>query len=417
MIFTPANTTLAQYQFAQCLPSDVKHPAIVGGFGSGKTRAIPLRWTSLIYYRGTVQKKKCKLMVVEPTYELIRDVLVPTFNEFFDEHKIKHEYHKTNHNYTIWFRGKPFVCMMRSYDNPASLTGKTVTDIIIDEFDKEKSIQNQRDIWNECLGRLRGCDNTTLGVVTTPEGFRMTHELWVEKAANNPSFKLIRAKTYDNQFLPPDYIQSLYDQYDSQLVKQYIEGDFVNLNNMAAYYEFKRDKHITPCKYQKELPIYVGIDFNVNPMTMVLAHYIDRQIQVFAEYYIANSNTRKAMELLRCDYPNAKIIACPDMTGGSRKTSAEYTDIEIIRQFDIEVRGLYNLAERDRLNIVNNGFDKGRIAIDPSCKYLIRDWEQVVTNEYGQVVKKSNEPLTHISDALGYMAVQLLREKQIGSHF
>lgn len=412
MIISPQNTTLAQFEFATARPDEVRHPAIVGGFGSGKTRAIPLRWLNLIDWRAKVQKKRCKLMVTEPTYELIRDVAVPTFDEFFDEHGVKHTYHKTEHNYTITYKGKKFTCMLRSTDNPSSLTGKTVTDIIIDEFDKEKSPANQRDIWNECNGRLRGCEYATLGCVTTPEGFRMTYELWVEKNKDNPQFRLIRAKTYDNQFLPADYIQGLYAQYDSQLVRQYIEGDFVNLTNMAAYYGFNRESHIGSVDYNKDLPIYVGMDFNVNPMTAVLAHVIDGKLFIFAEYYINNSNTQKTCELIASDYPDKQITVYPDMTGISHKTSAQYTDIEILRRFGFEVVGTYNMGERNRVNIVNNAFDKNRVVIDPRCKFLIRDLEQVVTNSYGQILKKSDDPLTHISDALGYLIIQAFKPER-----
>ncbi|MFH1997160.1 MAG: hypothetical protein ABII94_00490, partial [Patescibacteria group bacterium] len=60
----------AQYEFATISPKEYKHPAIIGGFGSGKTHSIPLRWMSLIEYRATKQKVKTKLMVVEPTKEM-----------------------------------------------------------------------------------------------------------------------------------------------------------------------------------------------------------------------------------------------------------------------------------------------------------------------------------------------------------
>jgi PBSX family phage terminase large subunit len=417
MIISPSNTTLAQYDFATADPKTVRYPAIKGGFGSGKTRAIPLRWLYLIDWRGKNQGKKCRLMVVEPTYELIRDVAVPTFDEFFDEHKIKHSYHKTNHDYTIKYRGKKFVCMLRSYDNPASLTGKTITDAIIDEFDKAGNIQTQKDVWKECNSRIRGCEFATLGVVTTPEGYLLTYKLWCEDNPDNPQFKLITAKTYDNQFLPADYIAGLYNEYDSLLVKRYIEGEFVNLNNMACYYAFNRDKNVKAVAFDINLPIYVGMDFNVNPMTAVLCHWIDGKLKVFGEYYIPNSNTRKMGELIVSDYPKSVLMAMPDMTGGSRKASAEFTDLQILQGLGFQIVGQRNIAERDRINIVNNGLEKERIIIDPCCKYTIRDLEQVTTNDYGQIVKKPGDPLTHISDALGYPCVQLLPERPKGYHF
>ena len=69
--------------------------------------------------------------------------------------------------------------------------------------------------------------------------------------------------------------------------------------------------------------------------------------------------------------------------------------------------GTRNIAERSRLNIVNNLFDKTRLLIDPKCKKLVNDMEKVVTDSYGLISKEKDSQLTHISDALGYAAVAL----------
>ena len=52
---------------------------------------------------------------------------------------------------------------------------------------------------------------------------------------------------------------------------------------------------------------------------------------------------------------------------------------------------------------MNNNLSKGNIVIDPKCKNLIRDLEQVVLKEgTREIDKASNSDLSHISDALGY---------------
>jgi len=52
------------------------------------------------------------------------------------------------------------------------------------------------------------------------------------------------------------------------------------------------------------------------------------------------------------------------------------------------------------------------VLINTNCKYIVRDLEQVSTNSYGQIVKKSDDPLTHISDALGYLIIQAFMPKR-----
>jgi len=407
MKITSDNTLCHQYEFAFTPPDAVKHPAIVGGFGCGKTRSIPLRWVRLIDWRAREQKRKARLMIVEPTYQMVRDVLVPEMVEFFNDHGIKHRYHKSNHDFVIRLNGIDFVAMCRSADKPSSLTGKTISDAIIDEFDKITGVQNQKDVWNECIARTRKYEHGTVAAVTTPEGFRYTYELWQEKNSDNPNFKLIRAKTRDNTFLPADYIDNMVAQYDSLLAQQYLEGEFVNLNNSMAYYMFRRDKHSAPQTLNPALPVYIGMDFNVNPMTAVVLQIEGNLYRALREYWLPNSNTRAMAQLIAADWSQYAVYICPDMTGGARKTSADYTDIDILKQHGFQVLGSRNITERARLNIVNNLFDKDRLVIDPKCKRLINDLEKVVTNEYGRVAKEKDSQLTHISDALGYAMVAL----------
>ena len=51
---------------------------------------------------------------------------------------------------------------------------------------------------------------------------------------------------------------------------------------------------------------------------------------------------------------------------------------------------------------MNNQLGKGNITIDPKCKLLIRDLEQVCNKEGTRDIDKSNKNLSHMSDAIGY---------------
>ena len=404
IVFTPDNTLRAQYEFATISPEVCRHPALIGGYGSGKTRAIPLRWVSLIEWRGRHQKKACHMMIVEPTFEMIRDVLIPTMDSFFDEFGIKHTLQKSYNYYTIRYRNLDFTVLMRSFSKPSSLTGKNLTDVIIDEFDKENNQQNQEFIWNECITRVREAEYGTVAITTTPEGHRYTYTLYKEKNRDNPNFKLIKAKTTENKFLPPDYIQNLYEQYDSLMVQRYINGEFVSINGLQAYYAFQ-PRHISGiAKDDPKKPIWVGIDFNVNPMTAVLMQpQEDGSVSIFDEFFIPNSNTYKLTEAILHFYSGRIINACPDMTGKARKTSADMSDIQILQKAGFNIYGQGVLPERTRLNIVNNLFDKGLVYINPKCKNLIRGLETVQVNDYGQIDKsESGRKWTDITDAMSY---------------
>jgi hypothetical protein len=75
-----------------------------------------------------------------------------------------------------------------------------------------------------------------------------------------------------------------------------------------------------------------------------------------------------------------------------------------------------NPAVRDRVALVNGKLRAAdgamAIRIDPKCRELIADLEQVQWSEGGVDIDKSKDPRrSHASDALGYMLWQVFQPK------
>lgn len=402
------------YNFSLCLPHQVnfavskdRFVALVGGYRSGKTHALP--WRYIIQatnrkFRGIPMRK----IVISPTFRILQDVVIPKYKEIFDIVGIIYEEHKSDYTIVVTTEQYEGEIKFRSADDPTKLIGLEATDIDIDEFDTLKK-NKQQDIYEKVIARLSGASDSTLGITTTPEGYRYTYELFVEKRIG----KLIQVSTDDNVFLPKEYVEMLYEQYPKQLVEQYVKGKFLNVNYDKAYSEFYRSLHCGVNQQKLPKTLLFGIDFNVNPMTAVVAFYDGQRIYIVDEFWVPHSNTRQLADIITEKYPPDKyeLIACPDMTGGSRKTSAEMTDLEILESKGFKIKGIRNIKVKDRLNLVNNAFEKDKIFIDEKCRYLIRDLEQVSLNQYGEL-DKSDYTLTHISDAFGYLVVALLYTNQ-----
>ena len=65
----------------------------------------------------------------------------------------------------------------------------------------------------------------------------------------------------------------------------------------------------------------------------------------------------------------------------------------------------------DRVNLVNKMMES--LIVDPSCKIMIRDFDQVTNKPNTREIDKgSNKELSHISDALGYALVKLIGIKK-----
>jgi hypothetical protein len=220
---------------------------------------------------------------------------------------------------------------------------------------------------------------------------------------------MINASSYDNKSLPPEFLKSLEENYDKQLIKAYLHGEFVNLQYGQTYYSFSRNKNIAKVDYNRNLPIYIGMDFNIDPITccFIQEYNSGSKVRVFDEISIRHTGGNELMTQELCNeikrrYPqNNNITVFPDPSGKQKRTSSISTDHDIIRQ-----NGFRILSKRaaptviDRVNSVN-AIMKNCI-IDPKCKGLIRDLEQVVNKEGTREIDKSSKDLTHFSDGFGY---------------
>jgi phage terminase large subunit len=204
---------------------------------------------------------------------------------------------------------------------------------------------------------------------------------------------------------PIDNMDNIDEEYLELLGKmsevdraRFLRGEYQDESDGMVYYAFRRDLHVQPTE-KKPGTIYVFMDFNVNPMTAVLAQDIDDKLVCIDEVFLPNSDTpRMCIELVRRGYSGLEVI--PDSTARNRKTSGQ-TDFDILKGHGFKVASTYNPAVKDRVNNVNRLFGENNIIIDPKCKKLINDLERVMWKD-NKLDQKSDPMLTHISDALGY---------------
>jgi len=383
-------------------PHKARIKGYIGGMGSGKTHSLLAAcFINMIVKKN--QDGKSNGLVLYPTYSLAEEVFIEPFKEMLDRNGVGYTYNIAAHKFRTSY-GNIKIYQARY---PQRIVGSSYTWAGIDELDIEPYRQAEL-VVQKVLGRLRGCDDAELFITSTPEGFAYCHHLFVEKAG--PDKLLVHGKTTDNPYLPESYIQSLRDNYDENLLKAYLLGQFTNLQKGSTY-AFNRDKNLKECKYDASKPLQVGLDFNTDPCCSVVwqEYPSSPNIRVIAEYSLSHGGegdllTRRMCETIKHDYPNKIINIFPDATGASKHSSSRYSDIEIIRRtqgFRVHVRHTNPLVV-NRVNSMNNNLNKGNLVIDPSCKNLIKDLEQVINKEGTREIDKSNKNLSHLTDALGY---------------
>ena len=374
--------------------------AYVGGFGSGKTYSF-IRKTFINHITRKNSEGVSNGWIIYPTYSLAQDVFIPPFLKLLEDKGIKYDYNVSKNTIKTIYGNIRIFQMIK----PDKIVGVSLSYCGFDEFDVS-SYRYCETAFNKALGRMRDCDNPEIYITTTPEGYKYTYTLMVEKADDNKL--LVRGKTKDNFYLPKGYLKLLEENYDKNLLKAYSEGQFVNLQQGSTY-QFNRTTNVQPVQYDRSKPIRVAIDWNVDPEACVLAQVYEQQPQVRVFDCIALTHsgsgdllTERMVNEIKRKYPNSEYIAYPDATGHKRGSSAMFSDIDLLIKGGFKVKALKtNPRVIDRVNAVNKSLD-GNIIIDPRCKGLIEDFEKTCNKEGTREIDKSNKALTHFTDAFGY---------------
>lgn len=382
-------------QFDYITATDL-YPALVAGFGAGKTEAAVKR--SII---GKLRYPTLNRGFYEPTYDLIRMIAFPRFEEALTELGIPYRLYKSPLNYiSIEGMGNIF---FRSMDNPGRIIGYEHADADVDELDTLK-IDDAAEVWRRVLSRNRekkpdGMPNT-VGVTTTPEGFKFVYKAW--KQDPKQGYRIIQAPTRSNPHLPEGYIQSLQDIYTPELLEAYLNGEFVNLTSGTVYRNYDRERCNSSETVQGKEALRIGMDFNVEHMAAtvyVMRDKVWHAVDEFVDYL----DTPDICRAIKDRYPENKITVYPDASGKNRKTTgAAESDIKIIKNNGFAVKAHdSNPMVKDRINATNKAFSDGLLKVNfRKCPTVARCFEQQAYDKNGEPDKKSGQD--HQNDASTY---------------
>lgn len=397
--------TAPQAEFVQAQDA---FPAIVAGFGAGKTEALCAR---------LLLRKVCFpagwVAYYAPTYDLVNLIAVPRIEQMLEEHGYSYKMNSQKMMMAVHGMGS-FV--FRTMASPERIIGYQCADSGVDELDTLKKPQAEH-AWNKIIARNRQKKPTgepnTVAVATTPEGFRFTHARWVKhegvREGSEHRYRIIRASTYSNRHnLADGYIENLEASYQPQLLRAYLRGEFVNLTSGAVYPDFDRRHNATTQAIGPAEAVHIGMDFNVYNMAATVSVIRDGRPLTLAEL-VKVRDTPSMVEAIRTRYGNAgrSIVVYPDASGGNVSSKgASISDIALLRGagFIVEA-GLSNPPVKDRVASVNsmvlNAKGERRWLINPdACPTLTEAIEQQVYDQNGDPDKSSGHD--HACDAIGY---------------
>jgi len=389
--------TRPQFEF---VTAEERFPAMVAGFGAGKSEAA--MWRTLRLKRRYPGQDVAYYL---PTYDLVSRMAFPRLEEKLEGMGASFKINKNDSLIQIWNCGS---IILRTMENPARIVAYEVADSICDELDT-LPIDKAREVWNKVIARNRqkkpdGAPNS-VGVATTPEGFRFVYERWAKNPADG--YRLIRATTMSNAHnLPDGYIDSLRNSYPANLLAAYLDGQFVNLTSGSIYAEFDRALNRSTETIQVSEPLHIGMDFNVGQMAGAVfvlrdgnPHGVDEITGVL--------DTPAMIATIKSRYQGHAIFVYPDASGGGRRSNnASESDISLLRAAGFTILApSANPPVKNRILAMNQmihceGVRRLKVNVD-RCPMLVEALEKQAYDKNGEPDKTSG--LDHINDACGYM--------------
>jgi hypothetical protein len=317
--------------------------------------------------------------------------------------------------------------------NPDSLRGAGLDFVVLDEAADLKA-----DAWVYSLRPSLADRQGRALFIGTPKGRNHLFN-YFEFAQSDPEWESFQFTTQEGGIVQPTELDSAARQMDANIFRQEFEAQFTAIGNYRAYLAFNREANIRELRFEPSEPLIWSIDFNVDPMSMLLMQRIGDNVNVLDEIVVRSNNcttedacrifvdrTAIYSALVGSIYGSLEVHIYGDASGHQRRTSATATDWTLIRDFfrsfhhgaiQISCRfATTNPHVRDRINCVNarlrNKFGEPQLFISPGCKELIRDLEEVcfTTDSTGAAtneLNKSDRHRTHMSDALGYYISQI----------
>jgi hypothetical protein len=379
---------------------------------SGKTHSLVAKQLLLCF-----RSQGFTHLFLEPTIPLIDDVALPKWNEMLERYSIPHTFKASPRpSFKLLLPGGETPVLLRSMENYERLIGVNAASIATDETDTTRP-ETAEKAMIKLQGRVRVGNCPQIAAASTPEGYGWMYTFFEEQKADNK--RLYRGKSEDNPYLDPGFVEDLKTKYHPQLIKAYLNGEFVNLESATVFYEFNRQLHTTGVFVpERNERIVFGADFNVGQCHAVYGvvrpGQAGQQLHCFAESKV--SDTFALVAHLREKYPHhlsSGLITCyPDASGKHDSTSSTQSDHEILASAGVQV-----VAERrnppiaETLAHANVHMHRGLILLNPTtCHNAISSAERWSYDS--KTLKPSKGGATdysHAGDALRYLIWQVFQ--------
>jgi hypothetical protein len=391
----PANTLFLHPKQMEVYHSPHRFKVVVAGRRWGKSQLAKI---SLIKFS---RKKRRLIWYVAPSYRMARQIMWPELVEAIPRAWVR-KYNETILTITLVNGSR---IELKGADSPDSLRGVGVHYLVMDE------VQDiDPDAWKKVLRPTLASTGGHALFIGTPKAYNFLHELWTQgQKTSAKAWASWQFPTITSPFIPAEEIEAARSDMDEKSFKQEFEASFETMSG-RVYYPFDRKVHCKELAFDPLLPIWIGQDFNIDPMSsVVFQKQKNGELWAVDEICLMNSNTQELCDELERRYWRylEQIIIYPDPAGAYRGHQRGESDLDIFRQ-----RGFKKQKYRrkhppvaDRVNAVNRLLRAAdgtiKLYVDPRCKKFIEALEQTLYVPGGREVDKK-AGVEHAADAGGY---------------
>lgn len=290
---------------------------------------------------------------------------------------------------------------LKGAEKADNLRGRALDFVVLDEFADMKP-----ETWYEVIRPSLSDRNGTALFIGTPKGRNHFYDIWTKGADQETDWSAHQFTTLEGGHVSHSEIESAMRDLDERTFNQEYQAQFVNYSGII-YYNFSREESIAKIGDNGE-SLHIGMDFNLDPMSAVVAIRDGGTMHIIDEIVIYGSNTDEIVDEIKTRYPQRQITIYPDPASRQRKTSAGgRTDLSILQNagFNVKVRDKHTTI-RDRINSVNSRLmsadGKRQLFVSPKCKQVIRSLERQTYKE-GTNQPDKDSGFDHMNDALGYL--------------
>jgi len=210
---------------------------------------------------------------------------------------------------------------------------------------------------------------------------------------------------------------------------QLIEGIWRFMNDAKLFaYSFNEEKHVidvnTPAGKEmmtpkKGLPVKLIFDFNVDPMTCLVAQNDGMKwARIIQEYRLRNSDIFELCTRIKSDWSDFFIVATGDASGRQRqaitrgKRSYIYTIQKLLKLSPRQMQFPSSNPSVANTRIVLNSLlhKHPDFKISSACQFFIDDLATVKVNDKGEIDKKKDSLKTHLLDNGRYFVWNYFRK-------